>query len=146
MTRRLTCVDSLTDRLLCAVLVSHIPVNISLHVHVRLSTALQRCSYHLSFLLVGAGSAIYALDIHHSGERMATCGIDYKIRIWAMRPILSHSAENDPNQPKLLAALADHAGCVNVVRFAPVSNLLASGSDDKALCIYELKPGEAACS
>lgn len=92
------------------------------------------------------GCPIFSVDVHPGGDKVATCGSDNKVFIWNMQPILSHQAEVDPSVPKLLATLSDHYGPVNVVRFSPNGQYIASGSDDKLVCIHEQKagPGKAA--
>lgn len=56
------------------------------------------------------------VDLDPSGVRMATCGSDNRIRIWAMRPVLSEVAEQDPAVPKQLAVLCDALTPINAVR------------------------------
>ncbi|GFR47461.1 hypothetical protein Agub_g9187 [Astrephomene gubernaculifera] len=87
------------------------------------------------------GAAIQGVDIDPSGQRIATCGNDNKVRIWSMRPVLSEAAEQDPAVPKQLALLGDSTTPVNCVRFAPSGRLLASGSDDADCYIYEMHEG-----
>jgi protein HIRA/HIR1 len=59
-----------------------------------------------------------------------------------MGPILSSRLEGDPQAPKVLATLSEHFQAVNVARFCPGNGkLLASGSDDKLVIIYQLQPG-----
>ncbi|EFJ49808.1 hypothetical protein VOLCADRAFT_117135, partial [Volvox carteri f. nagariensis] len=87
------------------------------------------------------GAAILGIDIDASGERLATCGSDKKIRIWSMRPVISESAELNASVPKQLAALSESTTPVNCVRFAPAGRLLAAGSDDSDAYVFELREG-----
>ncbi len=87
------------------------------------------------------GSAILGVDIDTSGERLATCGSDNKIRIWSLRPIASEAAELDSSMPRQLAALGESTTPVNCVRFAPAGQLLAAGSDDSDGYVFELRDG-----
>ncbi|KXZ49330.1 hypothetical protein GPECTOR_22g924 [Gonium pectorale] len=87
------------------------------------------------------GTSILGVDIDSTGERIATCGADNKVRVWSMRPVVSEAAELDAACPKLLAALADSITPVNCVRFAPSGRLLAAGSDDADVYVYELREG-----
>lgn len=120
---------------------------------------------HLHGTFASAGNPIFSVDVDPSGKRLVTCGQDNKIKIWSTSPILSDQAEAQGEAifPRLLATLTDHLGAVNVARFAPLGldarpylgssiakaatihasspPLLASGADDKLICIYELKPG-----
>ncbi|KAG2443703.1 hypothetical protein HXX76_002051 [Chlamydomonas incerta] len=81
------------------------------------------------------------VDLDPSGVRMATCGSDNRIRIWAMRPVLSEVAEQDPAVPKQLAVLCDALTPINAIRFAPSGQLLAAGTDDAEGLVYELREG-----
>lgn len=93
-----------------------------------------------------AGQSILSIDVQSCGDRVATAGLDYKVKIWNLIPVLNSTAEVDPSVPRLLSTLGDHFGPVNVARFAKKTNLLASGSDDKLVCIYELREGPGAQS
>jgi protein HIRA/HIR1 len=91
---------------------------------------------------VPAGNPLMSIDIHPKGSRMATAS-NIGVEIWNMRPILDPNAEADSTVPKRLAYLTDHQATANVVRFSPCGTYLASGSDDKCIIIYELRPGRA---
>ncbi|KAK9830498.1 hypothetical protein WJX72_012086 [[Myrmecia] bisecta] len=88
-----------------------------------------------------AGTTILSADIHPQGTRFATAGNDQKVKIWNLAPVLDPNNENDSACPRLLATLADHFGPVNVARFSHNGRYLATGSDDKTVCLYELRPG-----
>eukprot|EP00884_Botryococcus_braunii_P023583 jgi/Botrbrau1/9909/Bobra.0012s0010.2 len=94
------------------------------------------------------GQAILSIDVQKPlGSRVATAGVDGKVKIWNSLPLVSGLQEDDAGKlPRLLATLSDHFGPVNVARFARSSDLLASGSDDKQVCIYELRTGPGAQS
>ncbi|KAI9821416.1 MAG: HIR complex subunit [Phylliscum demangeonii] len=64
---------------------------------------------------------------------------DGVVRIWSTDAIL-HSDEADYDKPRLLASLNNHAGTVHVVRFAPNNKYLASGADDRVVCVYAHDP------
>ncbi|KAG2438957.1 hypothetical protein HYH02_010749 [Chlamydomonas schloesseri] len=87
------------------------------------------------------GVSIMGVDLDPSGVRMATCGSDNRIRIWAMRPVLSEVAEQDPAVPKQLAVLCDALTPINAIRFAASGQLLAAGTDDAEGLVYELREG-----
>lgn len=53
---------------------------------------------------------IYSLSIHPDGTRLATGGLDTKIKIWATKPILDEAAEADEAVPKLLSTVTNHTG------------------------------------
>lgn len=88
-----------------------------------------------------AAAPIFSIDVDAEGKRLVTCGQDNRTRIWNTRPMLSEAAERDKSTHFLLATLTQHVLAVNVVRFSKSGHLLATGSDDKNICIYELRPG-----
>lgn len=88
-----------------------------------------------------ADGPIFSIDVHPSGLKLLTAGADKAIRVWNFSPILHEKSELDSNVPKLLATLQEHYAAVNVARFSPNGNFIASGSDDQLAAIYELKPG-----
>lgn len=63
--------------------------------------------------------------------------IDGYVRVWSTEAILN---SNDPSytKPKQLAAVSHHSGTIHTVRFSPNGKYLASGADDKIVCIYVL--------
>lgn len=80
-------------------------------------------------------STIYTLSVHPDGTRLATGGLDTKVRVWATAPILDAS---DNDTPHLLSTLARHTGAVLAVRWSHSGRYLASGSDDTVALIWEL--------
>ncbi|KAH8550148.1 WD40-repeat-containing domain protein [Umbelopsis sp. PMI_123] len=83
---------------------------------------------------------IYSVHVHPNGERLATGGLDTKVRIWNTAPVLNEEAEEDPNCHKLLCTMTMHNGAVLCVRWSNVEGrYLASGSDnDNTIIIWEL--------
>lgn len=61
------------------------------------------------------------------------------MRIWSTEAILN---SNNPNytKPKQLAAVSHHSGTIHAVRFSSNNKYLASGADDKIVCVYFLDP------
>lgn len=41
-------------------------------------------------------------------------------------------------KPKQLASMSNHSGTIHTVRFSPNGKYLASGADDKIVCVYML--------
>ncbi|KAG5644490.1 hypothetical protein DXG03_008317 [Asterophora parasitica] len=77
--------------------------------------------------------------------RLATGGEDNHVRIWMVHPnirpstlVESEDATNGPRPPRVeyLATLSRHSGAVNVVRFSPNGELLASAGDDGMVIIW----------
>jgi protein HIRA/HIR1 len=64
---------------------------------------------------------------------------DGYVRIWSTEAIL-HSADPTYTKPKQLAAVSHHSGTIHAVRFSSNGKYLASGADDKIVCVYALDP------
>ncbi|KAG6828889.1 hypothetical protein H0H87_000477 [Tephrocybe sp. NHM501043] len=84
--------------------------------------------------------SIFSVHVHPDGSRIATGGLDAKIRIWSTKPILNEAAELSNRPPKSLCTLTMHTGPVLVVRWAHSGRWLASGSDDEIVMIWDLDP------
>ena len=65
--------------------------------------------------------------------------VDGHVRIWSTEAIYNAA---DPNftKPKQLAHMSYHSGTIHTVRFSPNGRFLASGADDKIVCVYTLDP------
>ncbi|KAH3674935.1 hypothetical protein WICMUC_002955 [Wickerhamomyces mucosus] len=89
---------------------------------------------------------VYSLSVSPDGERLASGGLDGKVRIWSIRDLLKFKDKTLKRDEtcKPLCSMARHTGAVTVVKFSPDGRFLASGSDDKVLLIWEkddqLKP------
>ncbi|KAK3203923.1 hypothetical protein GRF29_106g1043824 [Pseudopithomyces chartarum] len=86
---------------------------------------------------------VYSCHVSPDGSRLATAAGDGYVRIWSIEAILN---SHDPTytKPKQLAALSHHSGTVHTVRFSPNGKYLASGADDKIVCVYTLDPNAPA--
>lgn len=84
--------------------------------------------------------SIFSVHVHPDGSRIATGGLDSKIRIWSTKPILNRSSELSGKPPKSLCTLHMHTGPVLTVRWAYSGRWLASGSDDAIVMIWDLDP------
>lgn len=78
---------------------------------------------------------IYSVAVSPDGSRLATGGLDGKVRLWSTKAI---AAGPDYTGPKQLCSMSTHTGAVTVVRFSPNGRYLASGSDDRIALIWEL--------
>jgi hypothetical protein len=66
------------------------------------------------------------------------CGqTDGHVRIWSTEAILQ-AGDPDYSKPKQLCHMSYHSGTIHTVRFSPNGRWLASGADDKIICIYQL--------
>ncbi|KAH7919190.1 histone transcription regulator 1 [Leucogyrophana mollusca] len=84
--------------------------------------------------------SIFSVHVHPDGSRIATGGLDAKIRIWSTKPIINHASELSNRPPKALCTLSMHTGPVLTVRWAYSGRWLASGSDDEIVMIWDLDP------
>jgi WD40 repeat protein len=66
----------------------------------------------------GAGGAVTAARLSHSGRLLATAGADAAVRLW------------DASDGALLAALAGHGAPPRALAWAPGDRALASGGGD----------------
>ncbi|TIC38471.1 WD40 repeat-like protein [Wallemia mellicola] len=84
--------------------------------------------------------AIFTLDVHPDGSRLATGGIDAIIRVWTTAPIRNEKLESNERVPKQLSTLDQHSGPVLSVRWSNSGRYLASSSDDRAIIIWAIDP------
>ncbi|XP_034608537.1 chromatin assembly factor 1 subunit B isoform X1 [Trachemys scripta elegans] len=80
---------------------------------------------------------VYSLDFQHGTDgkinRLASAGVDTAVRIWKV--------EKGPDGKAIvefLSNLARHTKAVNVVRFSPSGEILASGGDDAVILLWKL--------
>ncbi|KAF2204618.1 histone transcription regulator HIRA, WD repeat superfamily [Delitschia confertaspora ATCC 74209] len=86
---------------------------------------------------------VYSCHVSPDGSRLATAAGDGFVRIWSTEAILN-SANPEYTKPKQLAAVSHHSGTIHTVRFSPNGKYLASGADDKIVCVYVLDPSPPA--
>lgn len=82
---------------------------------------------------------IYSCHISPDGERLVTGAGDGSVRIWSTEAIYNVT---DPkyDKPRQLASMSYHSGTIHTVRFSPGGKFLASGADDRTVCIYNHDP------
>ncbi|KAF8752296.1 WD40 repeat-like protein [Rhizoctonia solani] len=71
--------------------------------------------------------------------RLVTGGGDNNIRVWMVYPNVAAPGQTTPSQPsrvEYLATLSKHTAAVNVVRFSPNGEFIASAGDDGMLAIW----------
>ncbi|XP_066222027.1 chromatin assembly factor 1 subunit B [Saccopteryx leptura] len=80
---------------------------------------------------------VYSLDFQHGTagriHRLASAGVDTAVRIWKV--------EKGPDGEAIvefLSSLARHTKAVNVVRFSPKGEILASGGDDAVILLWKV--------
>ncbi|KAI0830398.1 Hira-domain-containing protein [Hypoxylon sp. FL0890] len=86
---------------------------------------------------------VYSCHISPDGKRLATAGGDGHVRVWSTESIYN---ADDPSytKPRQLCHMSHHLGTIHSVRFSPNGRYLASGADDKIICIYQLESGQPA--
>ncbi|KAL6703996.1 HIR complex subunit [Coniothyrium glycines] len=80
---------------------------------------------------------VYSCHVSPDGSRLATAAGDGYVRIWSTEAILN-SNNSEYTKPKQLAAVSHHSGTIHTVRFSSTGKYLASGADDKIVCVYAL--------
>ncbi|XP_056415572.1 chromatin assembly factor 1 subunit B isoform X2 [Hyla sarda] len=79
---------------------------------------------------------VYSVDFQHGNNkinRLASAGVDTAVRIWKVE-------KNNEGKAvvEFLASLTRHTKAVNVVRFSPNGEILASGGDDAVILLWKL--------
>ena len=82
---------------------------------------------------------VYSCHVSPDGDRLVTAAGDGYVRIWSTEAIYN-AANQTYNKPKQLASMSYHSGTIHTVRFSPGGKYLASGADDKIVCVYMLDP------
>ena len=82
---------------------------------------------------------VYSCHVSPDGQRLVTAAGDGYVRIWSTAAIFAAN-DADYNEPRQLASMSHHSGTIHTVRFSSSGKYLASGADDKIVCIYVLDP------
>ncbi|KAK3503664.1 protein hir-1 [Neurospora crassa] len=80
---------------------------------------------------------VYSCHVSPDGKRLATAGGDGHVRVWSVEAIFN-SHDRNYTKPRQLCHMSHHLGTIHSVRFSPNGRYLASGADDKIICIYHL--------
>lgn len=86
---------------------------------------------------------VYSCHVSPDGKRLATAGGDGHVRIWSTEAIYK-SHDREYTGPRQLCHMSHHLGTIHSVRFSPNNRYLASGADDKIICVYQLDKGAPA--
>ncbi|KAI9674827.1 MAG: HIR complex subunit [Caeruleum heppii] len=82
---------------------------------------------------------VYSCHVSPDGSRLATAAGDGHVRVWSTEAIYN-AGDPSYSKPKQLASMSTHSGTIHTVRFSPNNQYLASGADDKIVCVYNLDP------
>ncbi|KAM5341613.1 hypothetical protein ACJ41O_014644 [Fusarium nematophilum] len=88
---------------------------------------------------------VYSCHVSPDGKRLATAGGDGHVRIWSTESVYNANSP-DYNKPRQLCHMSHHLGTIHSVRFSPNGRYLASGADDKIICVYHLDKGPPAAT
>ncbi|KAK4042353.1 protein HIR1 [Parachaetomium inaequale] len=80
---------------------------------------------------------VYSCHVSPDGSRLATAGGDGHVRVWSTKAIYN-ADDPDYGKPRQLCHMSHHLGTIHSVRFSPNGRYLASGADDRVICIYQL--------
>ncbi|ORY58430.1 WD domain-containing protein [Pseudomassariella vexata] len=83
---------------------------------------------------------VYSCHVSPDGKRLATAGGDGHVRVWSTESIYN-ADDRTYTKPRQLCHMSHHLGTIHSVRFSPNGRFLASGADDKIICIYQLESG-----
>ncbi|KAK6203814.1 HIR complex subunit [Pestalotiopsis sp. IQ-011] len=83
---------------------------------------------------------VYSCHVSPDGKRLATAGGDGHVRVWSTESVYN-AHDRTYTKPKQLCHMSHHLGTIHSVRFSPNGRYLASGADDKIICIYQLESG-----
>ncbi|CAL8583392.1 HIR complex subunit [Xanthoria parietina] len=82
---------------------------------------------------------VYSCHVSPDGSRLVTAAGDGYVRVWSVEAVFN-AADPTFNGPKQLASMSYHSGTIHTVRFSGNGRYLASGADDKIVCVYTLDP------
>ena len=96
-------------------------------------------------LVTAAGGDYHYSERFETKVQLTETHIDGFVRIWSTEAIYS-AGDPSYSKPRQLAYMNYHSGTIHSVRFSGNGKYLASGADDKIVCVYHLEPGAPAHS
>nr|CAB3481836.1 unnamed protein product [Digitaria exilis] len=86
---------------------------------------------------------VLSLDFHPASRRLATAGADHDVKIWVIASDASESKLPTATfQSGLVPNGTAHSSAVNVLRFSPSGEYLASGADGGGIILWKLHSTE----
>lgn len=100
--------------------------------------------------LQGQGGWIWAVTFSPDGKTLASCSHDFLIRLWDVQSLdfepsnpanLTEANDSNPLPGACLNTLRGHSHRVWTIAFSPDGQLLASGSDDETIRLWNAHDG-----
>ena len=86
-------------------------------------------------------STVATISVSPDGKSLVTGGCDNKVCVWDRKHLTGHEKDGEPVKPKLV--MDEHSGWVVSSSFSPDGNLLATGSADKTIRVWNFGKRES---